>query len=123
MKPIRINNIEVRLYNITKTNRKFYDIVKWETNKYYGKLQEYLDNGYVESFLGYAVGKGGHNLSRSFFDTAETCYTVATIEKDNENCWYLKSCGDRICTLTDDDLKDFMEVYKKVDSKLNKHRA
>ena len=39
---IRINNIEFRKYNSTKTKKPLYEIIKWESNFYYGKYDEYI---------------------------------------------------------------------------------
>jgi hypothetical protein len=40
---IRINDIECRF------NQGRYEIVKWQPNVYFGKEQEYIDNGWVLS--------------------------------------------------------------------------
>lgn len=120
MKPIRIDNFEVRKYNTTKTKQKFYEIIKWEPCRYYGKLDEYLNNGYKESFGGSMIQKDNHSISKSFFDIPETCYTISTIEQNNEG-WYLKTVLDRFCTLTDVEQMKFIGLYILADQKLNKH--
>jgi hypothetical protein len=120
MKPIRIDNFEVRKYTTTKVKEVFYEIVKWEPCKYYGKLDEYLNNGYSESFGGSWFQKDNHNISRTFFDMPETCYTIADIIKDNEG-WYLKTVLDRFCNLTKEEQLKFIELYCLADQKLNKH--
>lgn len=47
------------------------------------------------------------------------CYTVAWLKNDSES-WYLQSVGSRILQLSYDDLKDFIEVYDRANTKLNK---
>jgi hypothetical protein len=66
---IRINDIECRF------RQGRYEIVKWQRNLYYGKLQEYIDSGYnlVDGF----VSNTNHHIQASIFDSPETCYTIA----------------------------------------------
>lgn len=54
MKAIRRGNIECRKY----AGGKFYEIIHWYPNNYYGKLDQYLQDGYELSFLGGICKKG-----------------------------------------------------------------
>ncbi len=118
MKNIRIGNIECRKYTSTKTDKLFYEIIKWSINPSYGKMQEYLDDGYVDSFGTDFLQKGNSSVQKTKFELKETCFTVASLHKSED--WSLQSVGGRICELSDDELLDFMEVYKFSDKKLNK---
>jgi len=118
MKSIRIGYHEVRQYKGSK--EKMYEIIQWERCSYFEKLQEYLDNGYTESFLGEFIQKDGHRISRGFFDTKEICFVIAWIKKDKEG-WYLETVLDRLITLSKDDQLKVLEIYGLADAKLNKH--
>lgn len=50
---IRINNIEFRKYNSTKTKKPLYEIIKWESNPYYNKKLEYFKEGYKVNHEGW----------------------------------------------------------------------
>lgn len=118
MRNIRIGNIECRRYTCTKTDKLHYEIIKWENNPHFGKMQDYLDNGFEESFGGHFIEKGGHSIQKSAFNLSEYCFTIGSLYKGEE--WYLQSVGSRICELNDIDLTDFIEVYKLTNKKLNK---
>jgi hypothetical protein len=118
---IRINDIECRLYKTTQVSEPFYEIVKWQPNPYYNKLQEYLDNGYVESKDGSMIQKDNMGLSKGMFTNPESCYTIAHLELDmKEFDTTLKSIGSRLLDLTEDERIDFFEAYKISNDKLYK---
>jgi hypothetical protein len=113
---IRINNLEFRKYS--STNKKsLYEIIKWENNPYFGKEQEYRENGYVDSFLGDFLKKDGHSIQKTFFTYPESCYVIAFIEKGSES-WELRSVGERLLDLTDEEWDDFHQIYKLGQKKL-----
>ena len=50
----------------------------------------------------------------------ETCYVIAWLKYDKkEGCCDLESVGPRLLELNDEDRKDFFEVYKIADLKMN----
>ena len=111
---IRINDIEFRNHGSGARG----EFVRWSPNSYYGKLDEYLQNGWVdegdrlvqtEPYMG--------SISKSLFDLKETCYVVAWLEYDekDEVC-DLKTVGDRMLRL--ENIHDFMDVYKIADKKM-----
>jgi hypothetical protein len=108
---IRINQIECRF------SQGRYEIIKWQPNCYYGKKQEYLDNGYeeVNGFLRY------NNLSiqATFFDREETCYTVATLTYDaDEYCCDMRTVGPRLLELSKAERADFFAVYEYAEGRI-----
>ena len=114
---IRINNIEFR--NNCNTNPSFGrgEFLVWEPCSYYGKYDEYIKDGFVEKdgFL----RKDRSNISVKFFDMKETCYVIAWLKYDErEGCCDLESVGPRLLHLSDEDRKDFFEVYKIADEKM-----
>lgn len=118
-KKIRINNIEFRKYNATKTNSPLYEIIKWDLNPHFNKEEEYRKNGYVDSFGGDFLQKEGHSIQKSFFINPEICYVLAFIKKEKES-WELRSIGDRLLNLNKEEWNEFYEVYKLGQSKLIK---
>lgn len=114
MKPVRINQIEVR-----KTNYKEhpYEIVKWCKNQYYQQWDNMLSDEWGEN-LGF-LSKGITNIHKSCFENPESCYVIAWLKKDSDG-YYLESVGSRILELNEEEFKDFMDIYRKADKKLNK---
>ena len=96
---IRIDNIEFKKYTSTKIKESLYEIVKWQTNYYFGREEEYKNDGYVESFGGNYLQKNGHSIDKSFFNNKETCFVLAFIEKGSES-WKLRSVGETLLDLT-----------------------
>lgn len=117
---IRINNIEFGKYTSTKTPKPLYEIIKWELNPYFGKEEEYKEQGYVDNFEGNFLEKDNKRIQKSFFTLPETCYVIAFIEKGSEN-WELKSIGERLLELTPEEWEDFHQVYTLGQIKLNKN--
>jgi hypothetical protein len=115
---IRINNIEFREYTSTKVNKSFYEIVKWHSNPNYNKEQEYKDNGYVH--IGGFLKKDFHSIDINCFKNPESCYVIAFIEKGSES-WDLRSVGERLVELNQEEQNDFFDVYKMGQFKLNQH--
>lgn len=72
---IRINDIQFR--NTTDTRGEF---IRWSPNSDYGKLEAYLQNGWVDE--GDTIVQTGYSMSKSSFDLKETCYVVAWLEYD-----------------------------------------
>ena len=110
---IQINDIQFR--TTTETNGEF---LCWSPNSYYGKLEEYLKNGWVDK--GDRVVQTepyGSSMSKTLFELKETCYVVAWLKYDNKNhVCDLKTVGDRLLRL--ENVSDFMEVYKIADRKM-----
>jgi hypothetical protein len=95
----------------------FFEIMKWQENKYYGKLQEYLDNGWEISFGGEFLQKigGGHSISLSAFThSPETCYMLACWRDmdHDEKSPDLEFVGSRPFDLTEEEQVIFMRLAK-----------
>jgi hypothetical protein len=119
---IRINNLEFKRYTSTKKDKPLYEIVQWYPNIYFGKEQEYRDNGYTDNFEGWGLTKNGSiiTIDKSFFTTnPELCFVIAFIEKGSED-WELRSVGERLLELTPEEWEDFYLIFKLGKSKLNK---
>jgi hypothetical protein len=118
---IRINNIECRKYTATKTDEVHYEIIKWEPNSYFGKEQEYRDNGYVDSFGGDFLEKDRTSIQKTIFNNQESCFTVAALLLNRkEPCTYLESVGSRLLDLSQEEIQDFFEVYRLAEPKIQK---
>lgn len=59
MRSIKIGDIECRKYATTKVDKLFYEIIKWEDNHYYNKMEGLIKEGYEESFSGEFLIKNG----------------------------------------------------------------
>ncbi len=120
----RLGNIQVRNFWMDKGTPKtlqshlkipkfsFFEIVKFEKNPYFGKYQEYLEDGYEESFGGDFLQKDGRSIQKTFFDREESCYTLASWDNINhdELTPDLKFCGSRPFDLDAHELEVFMQL-------------
>ena len=89
-----------------------FEIVKFEKNPYFGKYQEYLEDGYEESFNGDFLQKDRRSIQKTFFEREESCYTLASWDNINhdELTPDLKFCGSRPFDLDARELKVFMQL-------------
>ena len=114
---IRINNIGVRpptyISKPPENAEHTLNIVQYYTNCYHGRLDEYLANGWEYVDDNTRISKLNCTISVSAFDNEESCMVIAYITYDTDECVTdLKSVGERILNLSEDDRKDFFEVYK-----------
>ena len=108
---IRINQIECRF------SQGRYEIVKWQPNGYYGKEQEYRDNGWELTGGFYRLNTT--SISEGCFVNPETCYTVATLHyDDDERCCDMKTVGSRLLELSRPERADFFAVYEYADDRI-----
>lgn len=122
---IRINSIgaEQTAYLGKKPEDADYDIsiVKYHPNRYYGELENYLNNGWEDcgDFIRDKDHKGSVSLSKKWFESKETNYVIAFLKYEKEGeVTQLTSIGDRLLYIEEEDKKDFWEVYKIADRKL-----
>lgn len=128
-KPFRIREGNISVINFYQDNNgfkiptqshldiprySFFEIVKWEPNPYYGKLEEYLGNGYELSFCGgFIRNENGSNIDISIFTRGpESCYMIAcwqNIDHD-EKSPDLKYVGSRPFDLSADEQLIFMKL-------------
>lgn len=123
---IRINSIgaEQTAYLGKKPEGAEYDIsiVKYHPNRYYGELENYLNNGwkdYGDHIK--STDKPFNNISigKECFENKETNYVIAFLKYEKEGgVTQLTSVGDRLLYIEEEDKKDFWEVYKIADRKL-----
>ena len=93
----------------------FFEILKWEPNQYYGKLQEYLNNGWTVSFGGEFLQKDHTSISLSFFtQSPEHCFMLAswTNMEHDEKSPDLKFVGRRPMDLNEEEHLIFMRLAK-----------
>jgi hypothetical protein len=93
----------------------FFEILKWEPNQYYGKLQEYLNDGWEISFSGEFLQKNHTSISLSFFTgNPESCYMLAswTNMDHDEKSPDLKFVGSRPMDLNEEEQSIFMKLAK-----------
>lgn len=122
---IRINSIgaEQTAYLGKKPEGAEYDIsiVKYHPNRYYGELENYINNGWEDcgSFIRQEDKCGKLSISKKCFEGKETNYVVAFLKYNKEEgVTELTSVGDRLLYIEEEDKKDFWEVYKIADRKL-----
>ena len=108
---IRINQIECRF------SQGRYEIVKWQPNCYYGKEQEYIDNGW--ELTGGFYRLNNTSISEGCFVNPETCYTIATLTYDaDEYCCDMKTVGPRLLELDKKEREDFFAVYEYAEDRI-----
>jgi hypothetical protein len=78
---IRINDFEVRNhYNdkplFLKKGYSLFELVKWYSNPYYNKLEQYYNEGYEDSFLGSFLVKDNISINKILFNDKESCYSI-----------------------------------------------
>ena len=110
---IRINQIECRF------SQGRYEIVKWQPNGYYGKEQEYVDNGWEVGEEFYRLNNT--SIHKSCFANPETCYTIATLHYDaDERCCDMKTVGPRLLQLNKSERDDCFAVYEYAEDRIQK---
>ena len=117
MKKIRINNIECRKPSPIK-DKLVYEIIKWETNPYYGKEEELVKEGYEQSIGDDFLKKDNHYIDINSFKNLESCYVVAWLKVNNEGFPYVETVGEHLLDLDGAELYSFMEVYRRANEKL-----
>jgi|SRR5690606_7307665 len=106
MTSYRVNNIGFRVEHNTLY------IVKYYKNKYFGKYNKMIEDGWEETSNG--LNKGAVTIASSCFKSPESCYTVAILEPDKgEYTTNLRTTGDRVLDLNKKERDDFFKVYKK----------
>lgn len=125
---IRINNIGVRpptyISKQPENAKHTLSIVQYYTNRYHGRLDEYLANGWEYVDDNTRISKLNCTISVSAFDNEESCMVIAYITYDTDECVTdLKSVGERILNLSGDDRKDFFEVYKIAANRMKEARS
>jgi len=123
---IRINSIgtqqTVYLSKPPKDCQYNISIVKYHPNRYYGELENYIDNGWEDcgEFIREKDHKGSFSIHKKCFENKETSYVIAFLKYNKEEgVTELTSVGDRLLYIEEEDKKDFWEVYKIADRKLN----
>jgi hypothetical protein len=92
-------------------------IVKFQPCNYYGRLEEYLNDGWEDHNIWLA--KKNQTISKNFFNLKETTLVIADIEYDYKNGdTTLTSVGERLLNLTEEEYLNFFEVYKIASKKL-----
>lgn len=96
MEKLRKGNIQLREC-MNLAGDTYYEIVKWQSNKFYGKKFE--DYPYIK------------RIDKRLFNMKEVCYTVTMFMFNYEtNRWNKKDIGNRRKELTSDELVIFNEL-------------
>jgi hypothetical protein len=118
-------NIEVRNFYVDDKGKKksvqshlklpsfsFFEILYREHNHYYGKMEEYMAEGYEISFGGGFLQRGGHSIDIGFFHKPYSYYMLAHWEKLNhDECIPdLVFTGSRPFNLTIEEQATFMKL-------------
>jgi len=94
------------------------DIVKYYPCRYYGKLEEYLNDGWEDCGNG-VIRKDNCTIGKSCFTLEEVCNSIAQIEwNPKEDCTELSTIGERLLDLSKEDRDTFFEVYEIAAKKL-----
>jgi len=94
------------------------DIVKYYPCRYYGKLEEYLNDGWEDCGNG-VIRKDNCTIGKSCFSNEEVCNSIAQIEwNPKEDCTELSTIGERLLDLSKEDRDTFFEVYEIAAKKL-----
>ncbi len=125
---VREGNISVTNYWIDKEGKKcpvqshldiprysFFEILKWEPIPYYGKLQEYLNDGWEISFGGEFLQKNRTSIELSYFThSPESCFMLASWKNmdHDELSPDLVFVGSRPLELTPEEQLVFMKLAK-----------
>ena len=120
-KKVRINAIELRKTNYK--NEFNYEFVKWQKNEYFGKLEEYLSNGYKLSPSGESIRNGCRIIDLSMFKLPEHCYVIAWLKKHKEGGYDMETVGDRLIDLSEEERGQFFELYKEFADRKNKRNG
>lgn len=120
---IRINNIEARqpvyIGQQPKGAYRRLSIVQYYPCQYYGKLEEYLADGWEYVDEGTRLRKDNCTICKSFFDKEELLMGIADLEYDpDEGCTDLETVGERVLNLSKKNRDDFFEVYELAARKL-----
>ena len=108
---IRINQIECRF------SQGRYEIVKWFPNCYYGKEQEYVDNGWEVGEDFYRLNNT--SIHKNCFKNPESCCTIATMHYDDgEGCCDMHTIGSRLLDLDKSERADFFAVYEYAEDRI-----
>ena len=75
MTTIRIGNISSRITHTIKDNKPYIEIVKWETNTYYGKEKHYIYDKKRNVYK--KRGAKNQTLNSNVFKNKEHCFTLA----------------------------------------------
>ena len=120
---IRINNIGAKkpayIGSPPADAHRRLSIVQYYPCQYYGKLDEYLADGWEYVDEGTRIRKDNCTISKSFFDLEELLMGIADITYDpSEDCTDLETVGERVLNLSKKDREDFFEVYELAARKL-----
>lgn len=116
-KPIRIGNIEYR-YDPECMFKFEHTIIQWFKNSYYGKFDDYMNDGYAERD-GFLV-KDNIRLDRNLFYKPEMNIIIGYLQMNAmQNEYDIVSLGRRLIDLSNDDLKDFKRVLDIFDEEIN----
>lgn len=121
IKPVRIGDIEFRKYKSTKVDYPLYEIIKWYENEYYGKLEEYLNNGWRISSDEEMVVKGNVHMSKSFFtERPQHCYVIVFFRINPKTNRFNKDrIGNRDLEICGDDENNYKQILKLAKKSLN----
>jgi hypothetical protein len=112
---IRINNIGAMpvgyIGNAPKVSEHECSIVRYYPNEYYGKLEEFLADGWEDK--GSYISSNSASIDKKCFEGKETHYVIAFLRHDkNTHTAVLTTVGDRLLDLNDKEEKDFFKVYR-----------
>ena len=116
-KPVRIGNIEYH-YESDDMFKFEHVIIQWFKNSYYGKFDEYVNNGYIER-NGFLI-KDNIYLDKNLFNRPEMNIMIGYLKfNDSKDEYDIVSLGRRLFNLSDSDMKDLKRVLNILDEEID----
>lgn len=116
MEHIRIGSIELRNVSHFSGSGKYWEIVKNYPNPHYGQEKHFEQIGNTEYYRKISGEEWESRVSyhKSCFKHPESCYTIATIEENDDEEPDIKSVGSRPFNLNSRDFEDFLKICKSI---------
>ena len=120
IKPLRIGNLMFRKATYLSKEPEFpsWHIDFLYPNPYYGKEKEYVKEG--DYYVKDATNPFHIRYHKSCFKHKESCYSVASFNRDKEGFYELSFIEDRPLSLNGKDLDDLWKIIKYGSKELNK---
>lgn len=115
----RLGNLELRKasYICEEPKHPSYHINKWEPNKHYKQERKYIKDG---EFYRPKNSEYNYRIHKNCFKNPETCYSIASFDRDKEGFYELRFICDRPLNLNEEEKEIFWKLISIGDDILNK---
>lgn len=106
---IRLGNLELRKasYICKEPEHPSYHIYKWVPNEHYKQERKYIKDG---DFYRPKNGSLNYRIHKNCFKHPETCYSIASFDRDKEGFYELHFIGDRPFNLSTEERNLFWKL-------------